>query len=242
MFTKSFFICSSPIETFYIPSKLFELKNGWCCHTRKLNEISISSENKNFIFIDNEKKILAGKMEAKSDTFDNICFACRDIEKVYIQPNILRILPYSFSNCEKLSKIEFDENSRLNIIDSNAFNFCCLLEEITIPVHVRTIGDDAFSKCKKLQKVCFNENCELERIEKSGFAWTSVESIVIPKKVNSMGKTSFIGCQNLKTVEILCDDLSICNQCFYNCHNLSLASVPNASKLALSSGNISFIK
>lgn len=66
---------SSPIETFSIPSKLKDLRSGWCCNTRKLNSISISPTNVNYIFLDKEKKIVGCKIDKTSTFYDDLIFA-----------------------------------------------------------------------------------------------------------------------------------------------------------------------
>ena len=74
------------IESLTIPSNVSELKRGWCSGTAKLKEIKLSPKNKHFKFLDD--KIIVGKMDEKSDNFDVIIFAIRDIKSAAIPPDI----------------------------------------------------------------------------------------------------------------------------------------------------------
>lgn len=145
-----------------------------------------------------------------------------------------RICSYAFCDCEQLSRIDFSENSELELIDDFAFKSCYSLREVRIPIHVKRIGHSSFSKCKKLRKVNFEEECELEVIDEGAFSWSFVENIVVPKKTKFVGIASFIGCASLQTVELLCDDLSIGKRCFFQCKNLFIVSFPNAHKISVS--------
>ena len=63
----------SSLQTFFISSKVVELKDGWCERTLKLNNIKISKKNHNFLYY--QEKILLGKSVTKSDVFDILLFA-----------------------------------------------------------------------------------------------------------------------------------------------------------------------
>lgn len=223
-------ISFSLIESLFIPSKVEELKNGWCCSTKELNEILISPQNPTFSYLDDEKKMVVAKSGKKS--YDLI-FACRNIEKVCIRPDINRICVDSFMECVHLTKIEFSENSQLEYIEDNAFRNCSLLESISIPFRVKKIGGAVFSKCGNLQKVEFSEGSQLEKIEKGAFAWTSIQNIVIPRKTNHINRAAFLSCEQLKSAEILGDNIFIDDFCFKKCKSLLVVSIPNVHKVSL---------
>lgn len=225
---------SSPIENLSIPSKVNDLKNGWCSNLRELRSISISPNNKNYSFLDKEKKIMIGKSDKNSDLFDEIIFACRDIEKAIIGPNIKRICTYAFAECENLSKIEFGENSQLEIINESAFKNCFSLRIIEFPINVETICSSAFHMCTGIQKIIFPENSKLERIETGCFTRSSVETVILPRKVRYIGNASFNLCRSLKAVELLSDFVEVGMRAFLKCQTLFIASFPNAQKVIVS--------
>lgn len=182
----------SLIERIFIPSNVFELKDGWCEGTSKLTNVEIAKNNKNFILIDNS--ILLGKTDLKSDTFDVLSFANRDIQNVEIPSNIKIIGSYSFSEssiesvsipplvthicegafawCENLQKIEIQQNSKLEIIDKEAFENCSF-QSILIPSSLTKIGVECFYGCR-CQNIEFPINSNLKIIEKNAFSNSSI--------------------------------------------------------------------
>ncbi|KAK8842129.1 hypothetical protein M9Y10_026356 [Tritrichomonas musculus] len=171
----------SPIEEFFIPANLRKIKEGCFCGMNELRNIIISPLNDRFQYKDN--KYLLCKTDEKSDNFDVILFARRDIEEAIISSNIKIISQYAFYECENLRKVIFEDNSKLEII-----------------------GEYAFFSCKNLRKVIFDENSKLKSIGENAFTGTMIESIVIPKNVSKTSIYAFITKDNtrstIKIVEI----------------------------------------
>ena len=153
VFESSLFFRSS-IENLSIPSNIETFREGWCNSTEKLINISISPNNNNFTFLDDNKKIIVGKSNKTKNFYDVLEFACRDINKVLIPSTIKRISPFAFSECHNLSKIEFSHDSQLASIGNDAFAFCNV-EKIFIPNNVKNIGLNAFQGCKRLKSIEF---------------------------------------------------------------------------------------
>ena len=82
------------------------------------------------------------------------------IEEIYIPQNIKQIGESSFEECQQLKKINFSEDSKLEIIEKAAFKGCISLQEIFIPNNVKTIGKHCFDNCKNMKKINFGENVE----------------------------------------------------------------------------------
>ena len=131
------------IEEIYFPSRLRELKEGWCCDTKYLTKIIISPMNGQFIF--NEAKNLHCKTDPNNDEFDNFLFVSRDIKEFSLPSNIKIISPYSFNECTILNKIEISPNSNLQTIGSNSFYYTNI-NEIFNPPKVSIISECAFSR------------------------------------------------------------------------------------------------
>lgn len=89
------------IKNFMITSNVKELGEGFILVFGDL-EIRLSSENKNFVYLDNEKKIIVGKMNENDEKHNVIIFADREIEKAYIPSYIKCIGSFSFYQCETL--------------------------------------------------------------------------------------------------------------------------------------------
>lgn len=50
----------SSVKRINISHRIEELKNGWCNFVPKLNSIIISEENKNFSYLNDERKVIMG--------------------------------------------------------------------------------------------------------------------------------------------------------------------------------------
>ena len=187
------------IESFYFPSKLCELKPLWCDSTKNLTKIEISPLNHNFIMVDD--KLLLGKSDQKSDIYNVILFARRDIEKVDIPPYIKKISSSAFDNCDSLNAVNIPENSDLRIIGD--FSFCeTKINQINIPSNVVEIGLSVFESCELLKKVNFPSNSKLRSIGNCCFDGTSIGSFIIPQHVSYIGDLAFYNNNYLQIIEI----------------------------------------
>ena len=90
----------SPIQKLMIPPNLSELEEGWCENASKLTTVTIMEGNKHFKKI--EEKLIFTKSDEKSDIFDILIFAERDVTSISIPLNAIQIASYAFSE----SKIE----------------------------------------------------------------------------------------------------------------------------------------
>lgn len=189
----------STIENLSIPSNIIELKEGWCCSVTMLNRITIiPQETVNITYLNDT--FLVGKSDTKSDTFDVLLFARRDIEIALIPSSVKKIGSYSFSNCSKLQKVIFPKDTELASIGSFAFAYSSL-ESITIPSTVSFIGESLFTGCKRLKTVEISEDSKLNSFNKYVFSRSSIEYIRIPSHFTNIGESAFLDCKELKTVE-----------------------------------------
>ncbi len=97
-----------------------------------------------------------------SNAFKNL-----DIESVVIPSSIVTIGSYAFKGCSKLTSVEFEEDSSLEIIDMSAFQSCSSLKSIVIPEGVQFV-------------------------ERTVFAGTPLEEITIPSSLNYFYDTSIV--------------------------------------------------
>lgn len=214
---------NTKIEKMSIPS-FTELREGWRAAALKLGAIRVieckQAGQRNISCY--EDKFIVGKSDSKSDNFDVLIFAFRDIKSAAIPPFIRRISPYAFAytkiesieipshiteicegaffNCTQLRKIEFPEISELKAIGKGAFANS-KIEYFTIPSHVKEICSDTFSFCFQLQKVDIQKNSELQKIEKNAFRCSLVESVTIPSGA-ALADGWCIGTSRLANVQI----------------------------------------
>lgn len=191
--------CYSSIKKLSIPSSVAELKEGWCLGTTNLTDIEVYPAMEQNIAYYNDSFII-GKSDIKSDIYDILYFARRDIEIAMIPPFIKTISSYAFNECTKLKKVIFQNESNMQSIGKYAF-YKCALRGIKIPRHLKVITEHCFECCKKLRIVEFSNDSELELIDQYCFSETSLESICIPSGVKQISIKSFYICTKLKYVQ-----------------------------------------
>lgn len=101
---------------------------------------------------------------------------------ITIPATVTKIGNYAFGGGEKdgeainVAKFVFEEGSKLEVIGTNAFEYCVNITEFKIPETVAMIGSAAFARCQKLKE------------------------ITIPENVIGIGANAFLECKNLTTV------------------------------------------
>lgn len=92
---------------------------------------------------------------------------------------------------------------------------------------------DLFQIVRKLNVLNFNENSELHSIEKDAFFESSIQFLIVPLKVNHIGRNAFWKSLNLVHVEFLSEELIVDSFCFSHCEKLCIASFPNINNLTI---------
>lgn len=191
---------NSALEFISIPSSIVEFKKGWCSLLSFLKDIKIiECKVKNVSLFDN--KFIQLKSDMKSDRFDTLIFARRNLKYCRIPPFIKIIHDYAFNNCLQLEFIQFDDGSQLNSIGIHAFSNSAI-EKVSIPSNCECIQKYAFNRCTKIDRVCFDVNSELKKIEDFSFASSKIASFSVPSKVDEIGNFAFSSCNNLQIFEI----------------------------------------
>lgn len=204
--------CYSTIENISIPSNIIEVKNDCFANLLYLNHIELAPENKCLSYFDDEKKIIVGKSDMKSDVFDNLLFVNRDVKELIIPSSIKCICSFALYN----SKIEYVKISKsVNIIENNAFD-----------------------KCKNLKEIEFEyDRSENIEIQYHAFATSKIKSVSIPAKNANVELLAFSECINLHSIEIIADDIYI--DWIYNNRDILIYSFPESK--TISTDTISFM-
>ena len=189
----------SLIESITIPSKVIELKEGWCSDTPKLISIKVSPDNAYYQIY--EDKFIIGKTRVEQNHYDKLVFCNRNIENVQIPNFIEHICSASFYGCTKLQQIEIPNDSKLQTIDDYAFSYS-QIKSITIPSTLTKIGDSAFYECSALKRVEIPFYSKLQTIGDSAFSYSSIEYFRIPSQVTLICHGAFYGCQQMHVIEI----------------------------------------
>ncbi|KAK8875664.1 hypothetical protein M9Y10_005838 [Tritrichomonas musculus] len=216
----------SGLKSLTIPAALEVLKEGWRSGTSELISCFVSPDNRRFSAIGGQ--LLLGKIDDKSDVFDILHFASRNLKQVKIPSSIKMIDSYAFCDRTELDSVEFEVDSQLRSIGNKAF--CATkIDRISIPSSVKSIGQAAFYSCVQLVFIEFAENSELCEIDSGAFQGTSIKSIAIPKKVNLIKTLTFDCCYNLAAIELLGEEIMLEDNCFNS--SLFVFSLPNAHKV-----------
>jgi hypothetical protein len=106
-----------------------------------------------------EKHLVLGAFDYNGITVDSysICasaFQNNDtIESVVIGNEVKQIGVHAFSDCSRLCRVSFEENTSITVIPSNAFNYCQSLDQVILPSSLQEIGYDAFWNCSQLIEI-----------------------------------------------------------------------------------------
>lgn len=185
-------------KSIQLPSNIV-LKQRWCEGMIYLKSISIiEKEQKNIQLFEN--KFILGKSDLKSDIFDVILFANRNVKEVVIPSFIKRIAADSFSNCKEIEKFEFENDSQLEFIDESAFSDASI-ENMIIPPHVKLIGASVFNG-ESICSVKFSENSEFYSFDCYSFSWSSITSLSIPSSMYKFNTGWCCGTEFLTDINI----------------------------------------
>ena len=192
----------------------------------------------------NEEIINEGKIIDDFEYFE------KEVNKVFVLKDIIKIGNYSFAKCQTLKTIAFQ--NELTHIGNYAFEDCIELRDILLPNTILSIGSGAFRGCKQLKSVYLPdsivdigdhafENCErLESISLSskiseiGISLfencVSLTSVSIPKQCTKIRMTSFHNCYNLRKID-LSRVVIIESFAFMGCNNLKQIFIPQSVKI-----------
>ena len=141
---------------------------------------------------------------------DTILKCCPNLESVYIGAKVGKMRSWGFSSgeFEKVVKLEVSPENETYMSSGN-----CIIEKATgtlfrgcetsvIPADgsVKIIGADAFFGVIGLTSIEIPES--VTAIERQAFAWTGIESIVLPAGLKKMGNNAFMGCMELVSVDL----------------------------------------
>ena len=121
------------------------------------------------------------------------------LESVIIQNGVEIIGEKAFRACSNLKQIELPNS--ITAMARASFYDCPSLIKINIPPKVTQISEKCFAMSTNLREIYFKGN-EITTIESEAFAYNNLESINITNKVENIDATAFLGCDNLKNVNI----------------------------------------
>ena len=156
---------------------------------------------------------------------DDCAFSGTNITHITVPRSCITIGAEAFSKCILLERVDFESNSQLRTIKSNAFSYCDKLSSIRIPDTVTTVGSFAFYY-SGLSSVTLPS--KLSEISKNAFSATEIQGIAIPDRVETIGDNAFSGCENLVAVTFSENSrlTTINPNAFNNCSKLAYFDIP----------------
>ncbi len=168
------------------------------------------------------------------------------LTSVSIPSSVTNIGEASFVDCKSLVDIEIPEGTES--IGDRAFNGCDNLTGISIPSSVKSIGSEAFIGTKWLEnereknpcvtvnrilidgRTCSGSISILKGVEIiAGGAFLGckeLKSINLPESLTYIGDVAFYGCGSLANINIPENLVSIGDYAFYGCSSLASISIP----------------
>ena len=126
--------------------------------------------------------------------FNEYCFSeCINLETALLPYGLETIGPNCFSNCHKLTSINFPET--LINCSTAAFNSTGLVSISFLDSELSTISQQLFYNSSKLSEVQLSE--EIISIGYEAFAYTALKNITIPSSVEKIGTRCFASCHSL---------------------------------------------
>ena len=193
------------LTSIYAPDSVISIGDNPFVGCNSLGSIEFSN-NSNFFFVE----------DTLFEKSTNSIIAClnNSLTSKYAIPNgVIKICPYAFSYCDRLTSISIPDS--VTSIGEYAFFGCENLTSASIPDSVTTIGEYAFSGCENLTSISIPDG--ITSISDSAFSYCyGLTSISIPDSVTTICESTFSGCRNLTSVFIPDSVTSIEDQAFRN--------------------------
>ena len=216
----------------------------------KIKEVYKVAESKGFIqLIETLKKNTSdlplqtdnGKV-AWFDKKEEAIVACLRGNRELHVPDALQCVYYeAFKDCSRIETVSFGE--AVQCIEENAFKNCKSIREVTLPKNIKELGNGIFANCSSLEKVVIEcdldslpgslfSNClslreviitgVIKHITKTFKGLTSLETVVLPEGLESLGAEAFAGCSSLEKINLPNSLKKIAENAFAGCTKLKL--------------------
>lgn len=100
----------------------------------------------------------------------------QELKKIIIQSSIIKIDECTFSECELMKSIEFEENSNLSVICNKYFAYF-EIESLNLPSNLISIDKFGFFHSTKLVSLNFHRNCKIKTNDPAAFLNTMIKNL-----------------------------------------------------------------
>jgi hypothetical protein len=166
---------------------------------------------------------------------------CKNLCKVKISNDKIKIMPNTFSGCPKLA----DENGFV-IVKNVLWDYYGNDSEVTVPSDVRIIDNYVFSNGyfeeSNLTSIILPDGLEI--IGWNAFSrCKKLTSVIIPKSVKEICGYAFEFCENLKSISIMNRNVEIVKLAFFDCKKLTIyAPADSTAEQFAKRSNIPFVE
>lgn len=153
---------------------------------------------------------------------------CNGIESVTVSNSVTSIGEYSFIFCKNMVSIEIPDS--VTDIGNYAFEGCEKLSLNKLPNKLITIGDGAFMQCQDIKELDIPNS--VTKIGNFAFQHCGLTKIYISSNVNNIGHNVFVGCLDLKDIEVSGDNIfySSVNGVLFDKNQEKILSYPGGKK------------
>ena len=138
----------------------------------------------------------SGLIEIRSGAFE----FCSGLEKIQIPNTVTKIDDHAFYYCSSMSGLTFEMGGTVKmVVGKYAFGYIGT-RDLCMPATVMVIEDYVFYHAS-LKNLSFEEGSQLYSLGDQVFQGTSLETVVFPDGLSSVGDSLFVSCNNLKYVE-----------------------------------------
>lgn len=147
---------------------------------------------------------------------------CEGLEHVCLKEGIREIGESAFSSNKSLKELQLPGTIR--VVGKKAFAFCDDLEQVSICGGVYELGTEAFMNCSKLTQISFEDGLRI--IGERAFWGTALKTLVLPKRLVSIGNYAFAWCRHLSSIHMPDSPAQMGNYIFAHCENIQHWNVP----------------
>lgn len=155
----------------------------------------------------------------------------RNITEVLIPDGVTTIGQYAFGNCIGLTDVAIPDS--VTSLGEYAFYYCSALTDVKLPTNMEVLPDRLFDQCTMLKNITFPEN--LTTIGTRTFGACSIEELIVPEGVTSIGSQAFYMNLPLTSVTLPSTLTTIASDAFYMAN--SITEVYNYSDLVIETGS-----
>ncbi len=154
---------------------------------------------------------------------DNAFRDCTSLKEVTIPEQVEILYKYVFYGCTALETVTLPQS--VLKLGEGAFYKCTSLHTVTLPPKLWQIGRKCFEECKALKQIQLPEM--LAELGAAAFADSGLVEIDIPEQVYELSQGVFSFCMDLKTVNILGENLQkVDRDAFRQCEALKTLHLP----------------